>query len=626
MLFNPNRLFLKVALVFLATFALGAAVIYLIEKNEVFKRQRVAMEVASVHGHLLQEQTARSLSSTYALAAVLKQGEGRIDHFAEMATQMLPLYGGISSLQLAPGGVIQQIVPLEGNEAAIGHDLLADPARNKEAFAAQKTRQLTLAGPFELRQGGIAVVGRLPVFLDDRSGQEYFWGFTTALIKIPDLLAASRLGADATFGYSYELSRVHPDSGLREVFWASSPGVHLEDPLSFRVDVPNGVWTLDIAPNSGWSSSATMLGFAALIVLVGSTMAGFLAYRILREPHLLAQQVAARTTELSLANASLEAEIIEHWQTEMALRESESLLEARVQERTMQLAVANIALQEESTRQKALVDKLEDAQNQLLQSEMMASIGQLAAGVAHEINNPLGYIASNLGSLKSYSEGLLNIVEAFEEATMGLGEFQAIRLSVDAVKDKTDLEFIRQELPQLLNDTQEGIVRIKRTVQDLKVFSHVDDTEWQRCDLNQGIDATVHLLSGELESKAVVVRDFGTIATVECLAFQINQVFLNLLRNALQAISERGVITIRTRQDGEWVIAEFSDTGSGIAAENLDRIFDPFFTTRPVGQGAGLGLSLAYGVVKKHGGSIDVESEAGKGALFRIRLPVSSPA
>jgi signal transduction histidine kinase len=257
---------------------------------------------------------------------------------------------------------------------------------------------------------------------------------------------------------------------------------------------------------------------------------------------------------------------------------------------------------------------------------MMASIGQLAAGVAHEINNPLGYVGSNLSTLRNYAKGMIDIVAAYDDATAGLVEFQAVRAGVDAAKAQCDLGFIRDELPQLLTDTQEGIARIKRIVKDLKDFSHVDESDWQPCNLNCGIESTLNLLANELATKATVVRDFGSIAMVEGQAFQLNQVFLNLLRNALQAIAERGQIAVRTRQEGEWVIAEVSDDGDGVAPEHRDRIFDPFFTTRPVGQGAGLGLSLAYSVVKKHGGCIDVESEPGNGALFRVRLPVSRAA
>lgn len=602
--FKLGGLDLKVLVTFLTLLGLGGLLLYLFEQGEVYRRQRLAMEVASIHGHLLQEQTARSLSATYAMAAVLKQGGGRIDNFDEIAAEMLPLYGGISALQLAPGGVIRQIVPLYGNEAAMGHDLLSDPNRNKEAFTAVETRKLTLAGPFNLRQGGVAVVGRLPVFLHGSNGLEYFWGFTTALIRITDLLAASRLGTDPDSDYVFALSRTHPDTGKPDVFWSSASEMP-KNPLSYRVEIPNGVWTLSVAPVNGWHSSSLKLALAGLVVLLASGMVAFFVHRLLREPDVLAREVALRTRELSQANASLQKEIVEHWQAEQALRESESRLEARVSERTEQLAQANAALQDEALRQKALVDKLESAQNQLLQSEMMASIGQLAAGVAHEINNPIGFINSNLGTLAAYIKAMQGVVDA--------GNHSAV--------ESSDMAFIRQELPELLADTQEGIGRIRRIVQDLKDFSHVDDTDWQALDLQRSFESALNLLGNELSPNIEVVRDFGDIPAVECLPFQINKVLHNLLLNAVQAVAGRGTIRIATRQEAGWIVAEVADTGSGIPESLQGRIFEPFFTTRPVGKGTGLGLSLAYSIVKRHGGRLEVVSQPGQGASFSIWLP-----
>lgn len=620
--FNERSLYSKVILVFVSALALCGFVIHLVEQNEVLHHQSAALEVASVHGHLLQEQTARSLSATYALAAVLRQGGGKIDDFDAIASEMLSLYGGISALQLAPNGVISQIVPLKGNEAALGHNLLADPDRNREAFAAVQTRKLTLAGPFTLRQGGVAVVGRLPVFLPDPSGNEKFWGFTTALIRIPDLLAASQLSGDFSADYAYELSRIHPDTWQREVFWNSS-GRPLEDPLSYRITVPNGEWTLSVSRIKGWHSSRMLLGLSAVAAVLVSLMAAFLAYNLLRQPHLLKQEVALRTAELTEANASLQAEIVEHWQTELALRNSESQLEAKVQERTAQLTAANAALQDEHRQQKILIDKLAEAQNHLLQSEMMASIGQLAAGVAHEINNPLGFISSNLGVLRGYAEGLLEMLAAYEREAGLLLELQPeARARLAELKERLDLDYVRSELPDLLGDTQGGVARVKRIVQDLKEFSSVDREDWQLADVEQGIEATLGVVAHELRPGIRLSKEYGPLPRIDCVPLQINQVFLILLQNAAQAIEGEGEVKIRTGQEDGWVSVEIADTGKGIEQEHLMRIFEPFFTTKPVGQGTGLGLSLAYSIVKRHGGRIEVASEPGQGSVFRVWLPV----
>lgn len=626
MLFKAKDLYFKVILVFVLTLTLCGGVIYLVEQKEVLLHQSAALEVASIHGHLLQEQTARSLSATYALAAVLRQGGGKIDDFDAMATEMLRLYGGISALQLAPKGVIAQIVPLAGNEAALGHNLLEDETRNREAFAAVQTRKLTLAGPFTLRQGGVAVVGRLPVFLPDESGRDKFWGFTTALIRIPDLLAASQLSGDFSADYAYELSRIHPDTWQKEVFWSSSARP-LQDPLSYRIAVPNGEWTLSVSRIKGWHSSRMLLGLAGVAAVLTSLMAAFLAYNLLRQPHLLKQQVAQRTQELTEANASLQAEIVEHWQTELALRDSESRLEAKVQERTAQLTAANAALQNEHRQQKILIDKLAATQNHLLQSEMMASIGQLAAGVAHEINNPLGFISSNLGILRTYAEGLLEIISAYENATGQLLELQPeARAGIAALTEKLDLEFIRSELPELLSDTQVGVGRVKRIVQDLKDFSSVDREEWQLADLEQGIEATLHVVAHEIKPGIRLIKEFAELPRVECVPLQINQVFLNLLLNAVQAIAGEGTVRIATAHEDGWVRIDIADSGKGIEPEHQIRVFEPFFTTKPVGQGTGLGLSLAYSIVKRHGGRIELESEPARGSIFRVWLPVQRAA
>jgi signal transduction histidine kinase len=621
---NVSRLYLKVACVFITSMLLGGGVILLVDRNEVLDHQRVAMEVASIHGHLLQEQTARSLSATYALAAVLRQGNGHIDNFDAMASEMLKLYGGISSLQLAPRGVIRSVVPLKGNEAAMGHDLLQDPERNKEAFAAVVSRKLTLAGPFNLRQGGVAVVGRLPVFIQDSAGVDQFWGFTTSLIKISDLLSASRLGGEVASEYEFELAKKHPDLEKPEVFWSSSDKP-LSEPMAYRIAVPNGEWHLSISRIEGWHSSHAQLGLAMFVTTLTSLLAAFLALHLLRQPHLLAQVVALRTRELSEANDSLQAEIVEHWNTEVALRESESQLEAKVQARTSDLMTVNLVLENEKKQQKVLINKLAAVQNELLQSKTMASIGQLAAGVAHEINNPISFISSNIGSLGGFANGLLDALSACEQnlANLPTGSPQERQASTVQLQQEFDLQYVREELPGLLKDTQDGVARVKRIVQDLKDFSNVDQAAVQLADLNHGLDSTLNMLSSSFGQDIGVVREYGGIPLVECVSLQINQVFLNLLLNAAQAIDGAGTIRIGTVEVSGWVQIEIADTGCGIDPEHLPRIFDPFFSTKPVGAGTGLGLSLSYSIVDRHGGRIEVESVLSKGSVFRVWLPVT---
>ena len=327
---------------------------------------------------------------------------------------------------------------------------------------------------------------------------------------------------------------------------------------------------------------------------------------------------------------------------ELNLHQAQLDLERLVEKRTAQLAQANGQL-EEDIRQREAVEtellrrnaeltelnaKLSMAQQQLVQSEKLASIGQLAAGVAHEINNPIGYIFSNFNTLETYIEGLLAVLAGYEgaEAHIALPDILA---KLHAMREQVDLDFLKTDIPVLMRESKEGIVRVRKIVQDLKDFSRVDEgQEWQWANLHQGIDSTLNVVSNEVKYKADVVKKYGDIPDIECLPSQINQVVMNMVVNAAHAIAaERGTITIRTGTDGDAVQIEISDTGAGISKADISRIFDPFFTTKPVGKGTGLGLSLSYGIVQKHNGRIDVESEVGKGTCFRITLPIrqSSP-
>lgn len=278
------------------------------------------------------------------------------------------------------------------------------------------------------------------------------------------------------------------------------------------------------------------------------------------------------------------------------------------------------ALRKEKDEQQVLIARLEEAHNQLLQSEKMASIGQLAAGVAHEINNPVGFVNSNLGALQKYIDSLLRLIAAYEEHD---GEIASqSRESLKALKREIDIDFLRDDIKELMAESQGGLQRVKRIVQDLKDFSHVGDSELQWANLESGLESTLNVVWNELKYKAEVVRDYGAIPEVECIPSQLNQVFMNLLVNAAQAIKDHGVITLRTRQLGDDVCVEIADTGSGIPPEIINRIFDPFFTTKPVGSGTGLGLSITHGIIRKHGGRIEVDSEPGMGTTFRIVLPI----
>lgn len=265
--------------------------------------------------------------------------------------------------------------------------------------------------------------------------------------------------------------------------------------------------------------------------------------------------------------------------------------------------------------------RLEEAQNQLLQSEKMASIGQLAAGVAHEINNPIGFVSSNLGSLRGYVEplfGLLTLLKNTPPDTLPAN----VRDELARVDAAIDLEFVQEDVPQLLEESEDGLIRVKKIVQDLKDFSRVDHADWQDADLNAGLESTLNVVMNEVKYKAEVRKNLQTLPPVRCIAAQLNQVFMNLIVNAAHAIPERGTITLASRAEGDWVCIEVSDTGTGMTEEVKRRIFEPFYTTKPVGKGTGLGLSLSFSIVQKHGGRIEVESEPGVGTCFKVWVPI----
>lgn len=335
-----RRLYLKVVLVFVVCMLLGGAGVLWVDRQEVRAHKQEAISAGSVHGHLLEQQLLHSLSATYALAAVMHQGNGHITDFESLARQMLDMYRGLSALQLAPNGVIRRVIPIAGHEAAIGHNLLDDPERNKEAFLALQSRVLTLAGPFELRQGGQAVVGRLPVFLDVGQRDERFWGFATAIIRIPDLLRASALTDERTGGHDFALTRVHPGSGEIQTIWRSTMEP-IVDPVTIRISVPNGEWALSVVRQGGWHTPTLTLVWLWLVVLAVSILSALLAYHLLYRPLHLAQEVESKTAALNEANESLKTEIFQHWQTELDLRESKRALEQRVLTETQAIDPAN---------------------------------------------------------------------------------------------------------------------------------------------------------------------------------------------------------------------------------------------------------------------------------------------
>lgn len=258
-------------------------------------------------------------------------------------------------------------------------------------------------------------------------------------------------------------------------------------------------------------------------------------------------------------------------------------------------------------------------QAQMVQSEKMASLGLLAAGVAHELNNPAGFIYSNVDVLRQHVERLERCLFAYDEMT--LPNQDADRIA--KIKAEIDYDNIVNDLESIMSDCHLGAERIRDVVQNLRLFSRLDESEIKQVDLNESIEATVRLLSHYYKSGRITLdRNYGELPLVNCYAAQMNQVWMNLLVNAAQAIEDDGTVRIQTVRNGKTVSVSVTDSGKGISPENLKKIFDPFFTTKPVGEGTGLGLSISHGIVQKHRGSIAVDNIPGVGTTFTVTLPV----
>lgn len=287
---------------------------------------------------------------------------------------------------------------------------------------------------------------------------------------------------------------------------------------------------------------------------------------------------------------------------------------------------------DESTREKLLqtTRELEERQVQLIQAEKLASIGQMAAGVAHEISSPVSYVLSNLSTLAQYVSTLTPLLHLQQELLAAhdskpSATREALLARLETVWKTEDVASIVDDMPALLQESMEGARRIKEIVQSLRMFAREDSGEPQLADLNQELESTLRMVWNELKYKCTVERELGPLPPVRCHPTQLSQVFANLLINAAQAIEKQGTIHIHTRHEEPEVVVRISDTGKGMTPETLARLFTPFFTTKPRGQGTGLGLSVSQSIIARHRGRIEVKSTPGQGTTFTLHLPLSGP-
>ena len=298
----------------------------------------------------------------------------------------------------------------------------------------------------------------------------------------------------------------------------------------------------------------------------------------------------------------------------------ELTIDRALKHRTLLLNAHSSKLDLETKNEELISRKgqLKYLQAQIVQSAKMASLGQLAAGIAHELNNPVGFVHANLQILDQYIGNLTRLVKFYDEAEMQHGGSDAAQ-----IKKEIGYPEILNDIDSIVRDCRDGAERIRDITQNLRTFSRLDEAAYQETDIHEGIESTVRLLSRYFSSgNIMLVRSYGDLPLVEAFSGQLNQVWMNLLVNAAQAIGAgRGEVRIVTTADEDDVFVEISDTGCGIAIQDLTRIFDPFYTSKPVGEGTGLGLSISFSIVERHGGNISVDTRLNEGTTFRVRLP-----
>jgi signal transduction histidine kinase len=390
-------------------------------------------------------------------------------------------------------------------------------------------------------------------------------------------------------------------------------------------------WTcaVSLSEEDIFSSVRELRTILIAVVSLTSLLVVILTFHIARVFSVPIKDLTRSAQQLAKGNLTRRAEVRSADEIGRLARSFNFMAES-LEERSQQLTSLNKNLEEKvQTRTEALeganremaeaYHELKETQFQLVQSEKLASLGQLVAGIAHEIKNPLNFIYGNTGFLRDYIEKLEKLVALYEEGK-GLGEEE--KKAVDKFKEEIGYSFIIEDLGTLVDNFEEGAERIHSIVGDLRTFSRTETGEFKEIDLHEAIDLALNLLHNEFKGRIEIVKKYGSIPQVACQAGKINQVLVNLLINAGQAIPEEGEIILTTRKAGDYVEIIVDDNGKGMKADQLEHIFEPFFTTKPVGAGTGLGLSISYAIIQDHNGSITVDSKPGKGTRFCVSLPV----
>lgn len=653
-------------LICLSVSAIGLVVIRLVADNHRLQLSDITRELGFTQARIIEEHLNRSLSATYALASIVQQSP-RIDNFDQLAADMMALYGGVDALFLAPDGIVSLMHPVRGNEAAFGHNLLEDPERRTEALAAIETRQLYLAGPVQLRQGGVGVIGRYPVFVTDpRTGAERFWGFTAALINLESLLAVAHLDDLSAKGYDYELTRADPNTGARIIIDRSS-----SEPLAnsevVSVTVPGTTWELALAPHSSGQIGLILLAERAL-ALAGAALLAVLAYQFMRK------------------TAALSAEIEDHRRTTEELREQQQFIDNVLAALTIPFYVIDAsdytvkyanraaaasplpgitcyALNHHSdhpcqtderpcplpeirrTRQPVVVEHVHQVDGETRTFEIF---GYPIFDARGELVQMIEYI-QDVTERKRVQQTLLEreTLRIALEKERELNKTQALFMMNASHQIRTPLTMIStatemllaywdrmaaEQRTERLSIIAQQVNRLGRMLDDISTIisseSRALAATLYPLDLGEWCARSVARFNETLENgQRVSLSTEGDLPRVNADANLLDNALRNLLDNAAHFSPAGGEIRVRLCAEGQGVTLAVSDDGPGIDAEDLPHIFEPYYRGRNASSdGTGLGLIVVQEIVKLCGGSVAAESVPGQGATFRIWLPAIETA
>jgi len=670
-----------------ATVVLVAALLLARAESGRFQADREAEAIATnavIRAKIEKAMNAR-LHVLEALAAAIQiQPDLAQDNFERLARPLFTARRGLRNVALAPAAVVRSIYPLEGNEAAVGHDLLNDPARRDSVLKAIETKQAFLQGPVNLKQGGSGIISRAPVFITV-DGTERFWGLVVVVVDYHALLEEVGLAAAAL--QSRASLRAVEGAGYSAPFFGD-PGHFADRSAISEIDFPGGNWQLTVVPLALDDDRPTAIIAVGILLALAVAAAGFRLFddfhqiSVLADRNaLLAAVIEATPDAVSVTDPALPDNPIVYcnaaflamtgYEREEVLGRNcrflsgvdtkpdsiakirsgidgqrpatVELLNYRKDGMVFwnQLTVFPLFLREgalshyvgfstDTTARKRIETQNLWLQQSLLQTQKMEALGSLAGGIAHEINTPAQFVGDNLNFLKTSFQDMCRALAAYETLTGTIEPAANDAAELRSAITQCDLEFLRAEVPGAIDQSLEGVGRIGTIVQAIKEFSHPGQKQKAPLDINRAINTTVTVATNQWKYVADVVQDLAPdLPPVPALAGEINQVLLNLIVNAAHAIearggSDKGTITIRSRLVDHAVEVRVSDTGTGIAADKLRRVFDPFFTTKPPGKGTGQGLAICQSiVVKAHGGRIWAESSPGEGATFVVQLPVA---